>query len=537
MNTSRSLTGFSFAFLTLLMTITPNRADSQSLEDFEEKTTEFTLENGMKFIVVERHDVPIVSFQTYTDVGSVDEDSGATGLAHMFEHMAFKGTTSIGTMDLEKEMKAMEKEDKIFEDIRRLRQRPDVDPEEIERLEADLKAAMEESRNFIRQNELDRLLKEAGATGLNASTSADATRYYLNLPSNKVELWFAIESDRFLNPVLREFHAERLVVKEERRMRTDNDPLGALLEEFRAAAFKAHPYGQPVIGHMSDIANLSREDAREFFQEYYVPSNMLSVIVGDVDPDHIKELAKTYFGRLPTRDMPEPVTTVEPEQIVEREVIMHGGAQPIYVVGYHIPGINHPDAPVYEVMADILGRGRASRLYHDLVKDKQVATSTGAFTGYPGEKYPNLMVFYSFASKGHTAEDSHELIMEEIEDLKSNPVSPEELKKAQTRAKANLLRGLESNSDIATMLAGYQMLTGDWRNLFKNLDKINAVTAADIQELARKTFVPDNRTIAYIKADAPEPVEAGPQQTQGEPAAAAEPPANAAPAEAAATQG
>jgi predicted Zn-dependent peptidase len=480
----------------LLVQVSP----AQNLADFEKKVTEFTLDNGLKFIVVERHEAPVASFYTYADVGSVDEVKGITGLAHVFEHMAFKGTTTVGTKDLAKEQEAMKKEDEAFDRLRRERNKGALaDSNKIKQLEQEFEAAKKAAQEWVKSNEMGEAIDRAGGVGLNASTNWDATDYYYSLPSNKMELWFSLEADRFLNPVLREFYTEKNVVMEERRLRTESQPFGRLIEEFFSAAYKAHPYGEPVVGHMSDLKTMTRAEAEAFFKKYYGANNLTIAIAGDVNPTQVKQLAQTYFGRLPASPKPDPVETVEPEQLGERRVVVEDKAQPIVAIGYHKGNIYHPDDAIFTVMSDILGRGRTSRFHKTLVKDKKIAIDAGSVVGIPGSKYPNLMIMYAVTSKGHTAEECEAVMYEEIERLKNEPVSAEELKKSKTNARADLIRRLDSNSEIAGQLAFYQAVTGDWRNLFRRLDQIDAVTAADIQRVAKQYLIAKHRSVGLIK--------------------------------------
>ena len=472
---------------------------AQDLAEFQKKVTEFTLDNGLKFIVVERHEAPVASFHTYADVGSVDEVTGITGLAHVFEHMAFKGTATVGTKDLEKELEAIQRVDDVFSRFRSERNKGVLaDTVLIEQLEEEFDAASKAAQEWAESSEMDRANEYAGGVGINASTGSDATHYYSSLPSNKIELWFSLESDRFLNPVLREFYIEKDVVMEERRLRVESSPSGRLFEEFRAAAFKAHPYGEPGIGHMSDLKTMTRDEARVFFKKYYGANNLTIAIVGDVDPRTVKRLADIYFGRLPSASKPDPVETVEPEQLGERRIFLEDKAQPILLLGYHKGSIHHPDDAIFAVILDIIGRGRTSRLYKNLVKEKQIAVGASGFSDYPGAKYPNLIVFYAVPSQRHTAEECEAVIYDEIERLKDEPVSAEELEKAKIRARADLIRQLNSNSGIAGQLAFYQALTGNWRNLLHRLDRINAVTAQDIQRVAKQYLISRHRTVAVI---------------------------------------
>ncbi|MBI3951211.1 MAG: insulinase family protein [Acidobacteria bacterium] len=474
-------------------------ARAQSLADLEKRLTKFTLNNGLTFLVLERHEAPVVSFHTYADVGSVNEVKGITGLAHIFEHMAFKGSKTVGTKDYEAEAKAMAKEDEAFLALKTERQKGDrADPKRLEELQKQFEAAQQEAQKYLVHDEFDEAFNREGGAGLNASTSADSTEYIVSLPSNKVELWMSLESDRFLNPVLREFYKEKDVVMEERRLRVDSQPIGRLLEEFIAVAYKAHPYGEPTIGHMSDLQSITRAEAEAFFKKYYTPSNLTVAIVGDVNPPEIKRLAEIYFGRIPNRPKPEPLETVEPPQPGDRCVRVEDPSQPFVLIGYHKPDINHPDNAGFDAITDIMGIGRTSRLYETLVKEKKIAVAASAFPGLPGNKYPGLFLFYAVPAKGHTNEECEEAIYAEIEKLKAQPVSPEELEKAKTRSRANLIRRLASNSGLAEQLTFYEVTTGDWRNLFTQLDKIDRVTAADIQRVAQQYFTSKNRTVGVI---------------------------------------
>ncbi len=486
--------------LFIVIAITAGRAPAQSLDQFEKRLTKFTLDNGLKFLVLERHEAPVVSFHIYADVGAVDEVKGITGIAHILEHMAFKGTRTIGSKDWQAETKAMSQVDEIFEQIKaELRKGEQADESRLKELNEQLKAAEENAEQYIVHDQFDEIYTEAGGAGLNASTSWDATRYIISLPANKVELWMWMESDRFLEPVLREFYKERKVIMEERRLRTESDPVGRLLEDFIAVAYKAHPYGEPIIGHMSDIETITRSEVNAFFRKYYCPGNLTMAIVGDVDPQQIREMAERYFGRIPGGQAPDPVETVEPPQTGQRRVEEEDPAQPFVLIGYHKPSIHHKDNAVFDAITDIVGMGRTSRLFESLVKEKRVAVYASGFQGLPGNKYPGLFLFYAVPARGHSNEECEDAIYVEIERLKSELVSEQELEKAKTRARASLIRSLASNSGLASKLAFYEAMTGDWRNLFKDLDSIEQVTVEDIQRIAKEYFTTTNRTVGVIK--------------------------------------
>jgi predicted Zn-dependent peptidase len=483
----------------LLALLVPASYGQDLLTQFEEKVTTFTLDNGLTFVVVERHDAPVVSFHTYADVGSVNEPAGRTGLAHMFEHMAFKGTTTIGTKNIEKEMEALRRQEEIYLQLRREKAKgPQADSSRLATLQDQFEKAQEEAESYIEEGEYENILEREGTTGMNAYTSSDATGYMYSLPANKLELFFAMESDRFHNPVLREFYTERDVVMEERRQRTESNPTGRLIEEFLTTAFKAHPYGQPTIGHMSDLQNLSRTDAEQFFETYYTAGNLTIGIAGDVDPDRVRSLAQEYFGRLPEGEEPFPVTTDEPEQIGERRVILREQTQPYVLVGYHRESMQSENDPVYDVLSNVLSQGRTSRLYRRLV-ETETALNVQAVSSYPGEKHESLFVFFGLPNRGVSPDTVEHAIYEELDRIKENGISKEELERAKTQARANLIGNLDSNSGLARRFSRMEALTGDWRNVFRRLEELQAVTVEDVQRVAEETFQRSNRTVAMIK--------------------------------------
>jgi predicted Zn-dependent peptidase len=476
-------------------------AVAQDLASFEKRVTVKTLPNGLTLLVLERPEAPVFSFFTHVNSGSDREVPGITGLAHMFEHMAFKGTDRIGTTDYAAEKVALEKVEAAYTAYDRERRRPvGSDEKKLAGLEKAWKDAIAEADRFVKANEFGEIIDREGGAGLNAFTSSDETGYFYSLPANRLELWAYLESERFLKPVMREFYKERDVVMEERRMRIESNPIGRLVEQFIATAFTAHPYGQAGIGWPSDLRSFSATDAMRFFDTYYVPSNMVVAVVGDVKTAEVVALAEKYFGRLPARPQPEPLRTVEPPQIAERQVVLRDPAQPVYVEGYHKPSALHPDDAVYDVISDLLTAGRTSRLYRSLVRDKKIAAGAGGFGGFPGQKYPNAFIAFAFTTPGHTPQEARDAIRAELERLKNEDVPAEELRMVKTRAKANLIRQLDSNSGLAGQLATAQARYGDWRDLFRQVDRIDAVTAADIRRVASATFVETNRTVGMIES-------------------------------------
>jgi predicted Zn-dependent peptidase len=474
-------------------------AGAQDLASFEKRTTVRKLDNGLTLIVMERPEAPVFSFATVVNAGGAQEVPGITGLAHMFEHMAFKGTDKVGTSDYAAERAALAKVEQTYQAYDRERRKEiGRDDARVQQLEKAWKDAIAAADKYVVSNEFSKIVDRSGGVGMNAYTNSDETVYFYSMPSNRIELWAYLESERFLNPVFREFYKERDVVYEERRLRVDSSPFGRLLEQFVSTAFIAHPYMSFVIGWPSDLQSISATDAEKFFKTYYIPVNMVVAVVGDVKTSETMPLLERYFGRLPKAPAPDELRTVEPPQKSERSVVLRETAQPIYLEGYHRPAVTHPDDAVYEAMSMLLSEGRTSRLYRSLVRDKKIAAVAQGVNGFPGQKYPGLFTFFAATTPTHTPQEITEAIAAELNKLKTEDVTQEELQSVKTRVKAQLLRQLGSNSGLARQLALYQTRFGDWRELFREVQKIDAVTAADVRRVANATFQPANRTIGYI---------------------------------------
>jgi predicted Zn-dependent peptidase len=479
-------------------------AAAQDMASFEKRTTVKKLDNGLTVVICERPEAPVFSFFTHVDAGSVQDPLGETGLAHMFEHMAFKGTDKIGTTDYQAEKVALEKVEQTYAAYIAERDKPvDRNDQKLKDLEKNWKDAVTAANKYVKPNEFPQIVENNGGEDLNANTSDDETNYFYSFPENRLELWAYLESERFLHPVMREFYKERNVVIEERRMRVDSNPIGRLLEQFTTAAFQAHPYHRPTIGWISDLNSFSATDAKQFFDKYYIPSNMVVTVVGDVKASETMPIVEKYFARIPSRPKPDERTTTEPPQNAERRVVLLEMSQPLYLEGYHRPDYRSPDDAVYDAIADLMSNGRTSRLYRALVRDKKIASDSAGFTGLPGNKYPHLFAFYAFPLPGHKPDEMAEAIHVEIEKLKKEDISDEELRMIKTRAKANLLRSLGSNEGLANNLALYQARYDDWRELFRSVDRIDKVSKADIRRVANQTFVPTNRTVGIIETKTP----------------------------------
>jgi predicted Zn-dependent peptidase len=432
------------------------------------------------------------------DVGSVQEHLGITGIAHLLEHLLFKGTTSVGTRNAGAERALFADMDRAQDTL--VRARALDDSAAVTRLESRIAALEDSARTYVVPNEFDRILTRAGAQGLNATTTSEATTYYVELPSNRTELWFVLEGDRMAHPVFREFYTERNVVMEERRMRVETSPGGLLYEAHLAAAFNEHPYGVPVVGYMSDLRNLGRPQVEEYYRRYYAPNNAVVAIVGDVDADRVLAWANRYLGGLPRGEDPPRVVAREPEQRGERRVEILWDAEPSVRIGWHVPSAAHPDAPATALLASLLTGGRTSRLYRRLVQQDRLATGVFVSLG-PGDRYPRLFQLDASPRAPHTTSDVEEAIYEEIARLADGGPSEAELTRVRNQIAAGQIRRLQSNLGLAFQLAESSTLFGDWRATFRLPERWAAVTADDVRRVAASYLTRANRTVATLRRE------------------------------------
>lgn len=491
--------------LSLSLNLDLLHAGSPSLAD---RVVEQKLANGLTVLMVERHQTPVVSLNMTFRVGGVNEQIGQTGLAHLYEHMAFKGTRTVGTKSYEKERPILEELFRVGteleqrqRDLAKRNQEKPASPEAraaTKRLQKRFTELQEQAGQFVAGNEMALLYQRHGGVGLNASTGKDLTRYMLSLPANRLPLWAALEADRMAHPVLREFYKERGVVMEERRLRNDDSPNGLLFETFTSAAFRAHQYGIPTIGWESDILSLTPADTEAFFKAHYGPDNATIAIVGDINPKEVMALIEHTFGKIPAAPPQPQIVTVEPPQRGERRVEVEFDAEPSVAIGFHKPALGHPDDYVFDVIDAVLTEGLTSRLYANLVREKRIAASVNSDSNYPGVRSPNLFVFSATPLAPHTTAEVEAAIYAELERLKTEPVSANELEKVLNNLDADLVRALRSNGGLASQLALYQTVAEDWRYALKARDKIAAVTPADIQRVAAEYFTKTNRTVATL---------------------------------------
>ena len=468
---------------------------SQVLTGTQLPVVEHELANGMRWLVLPRAGAPTVSFVVQFRVGAVNEVRGQTGIAHLLEHLLFKGTETLGTRDATAERVLFVRMDELQDSILALEGRGDTSAlpplrERIDSLET-------VARAHVLPNEFERVLSTNGARGLNATTDWESTTYFVELPANRAQLWFVLESDRMANPVFREFYAERDIVAEERRLRVETNPGGLLFEAHMAAAFTMHPYGQPVVGYMSDIQRLRRPDVEAYFRRYYGPSNAVVTVVGDVDSDQILAWADEYFGNLPTSDIPKPVLSSEPAQSGERRVEVAFDAEPRVRIGWPVVETTHQDAPALSVLSWLLTGGHTSRLHRRLVIQDRVATAINSSMG-PGIRFPGIFTIEATPRLPSSTDDIETAVYAELDSLRRAAPSEREMQRIRNQLEANEFRRLTSSLGLALQLASSATAFGDWRTTFGFTERLAAVEPEDVRRVARQFFTREHRTVATV---------------------------------------
>lgn len=477
---------------------------------------EWTMSNGMKWLLFERHDAPTISAGWVARVGSANERPGITGISHFFEHMMFKGTRTIGTKNIDLDLQLIDEQEKVREEMRaemavmraRLRRgeiasMDDRDAKTQRYLELDKKfdELVAKQRDNIIKDQMDQIYTSNGGEFLNASTNEDWTVYFLRLPKNRLELWAWMESDRLFNPVFREFYSERDVVFEERRLRTESTPLGKFDEVFNATFWDAHPYSWPVVGWASDIPMYTLQQAKDYFGTYYAPNNITGVLVGDFDKATVKPLLERYFGRLKPGPKAPEVVTLEPKGLGEKRFYAEAETSPTVRVWWQGVPFVHKDFAVLDLLTDVLS-GRTGRLTKSLVLDKKIANNAVAFVN--SQKYGGYIGAEVTVKDGQEPSAAEAALYEAIDKLKTDVVPAEELQKVKNQAKANAYRRLSSGTFIMFQLLQNEG-TGDWRRINNLADEVDAVTAADIQRAAKQYFTKETRTVGVFTRKAAEP--------------------------------
>ncbi len=458
----------------------------------------YTMKNGLRLLILEKKFVPTVSFTMIFKVGNVDGTPGKTGLAHLFEHMAFKGTKTINSAGYEKEKILLEKVEQAAKAMIAEESKANPDLPGLEELRKKLAEAEKEADTLIVKDEYWKLYNELGESGMNAMTSTDYTGYVVSLPANRLEAWMIIESDRFKNAVLREFYRERDVVMEERRM-GESDPNRLMWETLFTNAFSAHPYHNPTIGWMDDLKRLTRSDADRFFNAFYAPNNATLSVVGDVKPEEVIQMAEKYFSSWEKRQLPERDYTKEPPQKSEKRINVFFKAKPALRLGFHNPGYGNPDIYGLLMLSEILSNGKTSRFYRNLVEGKQLALYASSYHSTPGDRYPSLFIVAAAPKAPHTVEEVEDAIMAEIAKLAKEPPTQWEIDKVLNNYEAGLVRQLESNSGLGMSLANNQQILGDWKFDWKVTDELRKLKPGDISRVAAKYFTRDNKTAVFLR--------------------------------------
>ena len=489
-------------FAALILLCSPSRAQQVEVESF-------VLDNGMEFLLVPRSDQPnSIAAGWVAKVGSVNERPGITGISHFFEHMMFKGSHTIGTRDPVADREIIDELAEVRDKLLALQAGEQYsryfagaiddpwdaahDTPQMAALRERMRELMDQQHELIVKDEFDQIYTRQGGSGMNAFTNEDLTFYFITVPSNKFELWAWMESDRLQNSVFREFYAERDVVHEERRLRTESTPTGIFQEQFNAMFWQSSPYSWPVIGWISDLNSYTRKEAEAYYSTYYRPNNLVGMVVGDFEPEAVKKEIRRYFSRLVRGSAPPPVVTLEMPQVAEKRMNAAGDCQPQVEVRYHTVAFDHMDSFALSVLSSILN-GRTGRLYKSLVEGQEVASFASA--GSDNRKYGGFFSFRAECKGEATPEDLETGWYEVLAEVQEQPIPERELQKVKNQAAANSYRRLQSNLFLLIQLGLYEA-RGGWEYLNESPAKLQAVTAEDVQRVAKEYFAPENRSVA-----------------------------------------
>ena len=480
---------------------------------------EVVLDNGLQLLLVERHEQPTVAAGVFYGVGGVNDPAGKSGIAHLFEHMLFKGSRIIGTSDYQAERPLIERQDALraemiaaMGEMRLMKRRGEIE-DVLETaqwtplytaLQKEYDELIEAQRAYIKNNELFNLYSTNGGAGLNAGTIEDATIYFVQLPANKIELFFWLESDRMTNGVMREFYIERKNVREERRLRVESTPTGQHREAFNAMFWQAHPYGTPVIGWPSEVESITRDDVRDFYAIHYAPNNATVVLVGDFKADDMVTMAERYFGRIPpAAKPPPPIITEEPRPRGERRFHAEADTNPLVRIRYLTVAMGHKDEAALDVRSALLS-GKAGRLYKRLVTQEEAALGEPS-ASHEARKYAGYFEIGATAKENRTPEELEQFLLEEIDKLRDAEVSDHELQRVKNQVLAYSVRRLKRNTGLMFQLGLAETWIG-WRYLNEAPQRMLATTAADVRRVIREYLDPKTRTVAiYRTKAAPEP--------------------------------
>lgn len=457
------------------------------------------LKNGITVIMMNRGVTPTVALEISFATGSSHESYDTMGAAHMLEHMLFKGTDRVGTTNYRKEKRLLKKINRLGNRIDAISFRNPHDPR-LPELRSRLKKLQKKHARYVVNAPYDSIYTRAGGVGFNASTSRDKTGYYIQLPSDKLELWAKTESERLRKPVFRQFFLERDNVMEERRMRYGSSGSGMLMEHFIATAYSAHPYRHPIIGWESSIKSLTIKKISDFYYKNYIPSRMTITLVGRFDQHKALGILTKYFSSIKKRPEPAPVQVREPEQKGEKRFTVNFDASPLLIMGWHKPTWPAREDYIFDVAAELLGGGKSSRLYRELVLEKKLATSVSVWNGFPGARYDNLFVIYVQPAQGKSTSEIERIIYNEIENLTKH-ISKAEAKRIQVSLESDIVFSLDTNKGVASLLSYYQTVLGDWTYALTYMQQVRSVTPEDIQRSVKKYLVPSNRTVGLLKRE------------------------------------
>ncbi len=468
--------------------------------NLQERVKRITLDNGMKVLLLQREGAPVFSTMVRVKVGNVEEEQGLYGLAHFFEHMAFKGTDKIGTKDFSKEKPLLDKIYEVGTKLVKLRQKEGTKGEEYKSLSQELIKLQKEADEYAVKNEFVQIYQRNGGSSVGAVTSNDFTIYTVSLPSTKMELWAYLESERFKSPVMRDFFTEVDVVAEERRMRIDNSPNGKLIEEYFEKAFDNTPYKYMVVGIAKDIENYTPAKAREFYQKYYTPSRTVIAVVGNFELNKTEKIVRKYFGSIPFRET-SSTPDYEKNYVLKdfpRSVSLVRPDKPRFFLGYHRPSFKDPDDVVFDVIAKLFCGGRTTRLYKRLVLEEKKATSVSCGATFPSLRLNNLFVFFAMPHAEFTNADLKKEIEKDIKQMAEQGPSEQELQRVLNKIDANFIYSLQSNSGLASELSFFESLAGDWGYFYDQQERYHKVTVEDIKRVVKKYFVKEREVMGEL---------------------------------------
>ncbi len=492
---------FYFLVILIFMMVSSDNYPSElsATRYFRNKVVEKKLNNGIVLLMLDRGFSPTLAFHISFRVGSVDESYKTLGAAHILEHMLFKGTDKLGTKDYKKEKPVLDRLEAVGETIDRLKlENPSSG--EIKKLEAEFKKLQEENAKLIISSPYDMLYTSNGGVMFNASTSRDMTGYYIELPSDRIEMWAETESARLKHPVFREYYSERDNVFEERLMRSQSGGDGILQEAFFAAAYSAHPYRHPTIGWESNIKYMSINDIKKFYNDFYIPSRMTITVVGKQDTEETYRIIKKYFEGIEPRPEPGEIKVIEPEQTGEKRIKVYFKSRPSMIIGWKKPTAPSKDDYAFDIISSALGSGKASRFYRSLVLEKKMASAIYTWNGAPGSRYDNMFMIYAVPVDGVSPEDIEKEIYSEMAKFRKE-VDAVEIDRVKTLSESSFIFMLDNNGGIAGQLSYFQTVFRDWRYIADYIETINKLTVEDIQ-IAYDKFVRDNyRTVAVLCDD------------------------------------